>query len=104
VSETAKAMEISEAHGQETIKLTGETDELLDVIITRVNAITQMTLQIAAATEEQSAAAGEINQNLSKIRVQSEHLDDSAEQVSIAGSDLTRLASSLDQQVGRFKA
>lgn len=104
VSETATAMEISEAHGQETIKLTGETDELLDVIITRVNAITQMTLQIAAATEEQSAAAAEINQNLSKIRVQSEHLDDSAEQVSIAGSDLTRLASSLDQQVGRFKA
>ncbi|HUX83317.1 MAG TPA: methyl-accepting chemotaxis protein [Halothiobacillus sp.] len=104
VSETATAMEISEAHGQETIKLTGETDELLDVISTRVNAITQMTLQIAAATEEQSAAAAEINQNLSKIRVQSEHLDDSAEQVSIAGSDLTRLASSLDQQVGRFKA
>lgn len=104
VSETAKAMEISETHGQETIKLTGETDELLDIIITRVNAITQMTLQIAAATEEQSAAAAEINQNLSKIRVQSEQLDDSAEQVSVAGSDLTRLAANLDQQVGRFKA
>lgn len=104
VSETAKAMQTSEAHGQETIKLTAETDELLDVIITRVNAITQMTLQVAAATEEQSAAAAEINQNLSKIRVQSEHLDDSAEQVSIAGADLTRLAANLDRQVGRFKA
>ena len=103
-NKTGIAMQESEEHGQETIELTGETDQSLDMVIKRVDSITQMTLQIAAAAEEQSAASEEINRNLSEIRVQSEHLDESSEQVSTAGSDLTRLAANLDKLVGRFRA
>lgn len=103
-NETAVAMQASNERSQKTIEMTRSADESLALITKRVDAITQMTLQIAAAAEEQSAASEEINRNLSEIRSQSEHLDESSKQVSIAGTDLTRLASNLDRLVGRFKA
>ncbi len=103
-NETAVAMQASNDRSQKTIEMTRSADESLALITKRVDAITQMTLQIAAAAEEQSAASEEINRNLSEIRSQSEHLDESSKQVSIAGTDLTRLASNLDRLVGRFKA
>jgi len=103
-SETAQAMQSSNERSQRTIDLTQSADDSLTLITQRVDAITQMTLQIAAAAEEQSAASEEINRNLSDIRMQSEHLNESSQQVSIAGNDLTRLAANLDRLVGRFRA
>ncbi len=100
---TVKAMEVSQTQGKATLEAVNETDESLDAVVRHVNHINEMTMQIATAAEEQSATVEEVNRNLERIRAKSEELDDSSQQVSTAGGDLTRLSANLDGLVNRFK-
>ncbi|MEH6564886.1 MAG: methyl-accepting chemotaxis protein [Halopseudomonas sp.] len=65
--------------------------------------INDMAAQIAAACEEQSQTTEDIARNISGIRDLSNQAAQSSQESRDASNALARLASSLQQQVGRFK-
>jgi methyl-accepting chemotaxis protein len=61
-----------------------------------------MTIQIASASEQQSAVADEINQNIVNINTVSEEGSRGAAQIAQASEDLARLAEHLKVASERF--
>ncbi|MFN6971666.1 MAG: methyl-accepting chemotaxis protein, partial [Rheinheimera sp.] len=75
----------------------------LDAINQSVTRISDMNIQIAAAAEEQSVVASEINRNFSQITnlaVQAEH---DASKITQASHQLEALAKKLELNVKQFK-
>lgn len=64
--------------------------------------MTEMYLQIATATEQQSAVAAELNGSLAGIDRMSDEVAGSARHTSSASQDLERLADRLHQLVRKF--
>ena len=62
-----------------------------------------MNAQIATASEEQTAVAEEINQNIVNISQIGENAMNSAQQTSAASEELARLSGELQSLVGQFK-
>ncbi|BBL73570.1 methyl-accepting chemotaxis protein [Methylomagnum ishizawai] len=75
----------------------------LETINRYIDTIKDMNTQIAAAAEEQSVTAEEINRNVVNISGISRDTADGAEQTANASGQLARLASQLQDQVGRFR-
>ncbi|HBC01459.1 MAG TPA: methyl-accepting chemotaxis protein, partial [Pseudomonas sp.] len=68
-----------------------------------VGQINEMNLVIASAAEEQAQVAREVDRNLVAIRDISEQSATGAQQTSVASDELARLATQLNQLVGRFR-
>lgn len=62
-----------------------------------------MNQQIAAAAEQQSAVAEEINRSVLNVRDVSEQTAASSEQTAASSAELARLGVHLQTLVGRFK-
>lgn len=77
--------------------------ESLEIINRFIDTIKDMNTQIAAAAEEQSITAEEINRNVVNISGISHETAQGSEQMAAASEELARLASHLQEQVGRFK-
>jgi methyl-accepting chemotaxis protein len=77
--------------------------ESLEIINRFIDTIKDMNTQIAAAAEEQSITAEEINRNVVNISGISHETSQGSEQTAAASEELARLASHLQEQVGRFK-
>ena len=75
----------------------------LNEITDSVATITSMNIQIATASEEQSAVAEEINQNVVNISHVAESNADASNQLSSSSQDLAQLASELQDLVSQFK-
>ena len=75
----------------------------LETINRYIDTIKDMNTQIAAAAEEQSVTAEEINRNVVNISGISRDTADGAEQTANSSSQLARLAAQLQEQVGRFR-
>jgi methyl-accepting chemotaxis protein len=75
----------------------------LETINRFIDTIKDMNTQIAAAAEEQSITAEEINRNIVTISSISHETAQGSEQTAAASEELARLASHLQEQVGRFK-
>jgi len=75
----------------------------LNEITDSVATITSMNIQIATASEEQSAVAEEINQNVVNISHVAESNADASNQLSSSSQDLAQLASELQNLVSQFK-
>lgn len=78
-------------------------DEALGRIADSIAHIDHMSTQIASATEEQTSVAQEVNRNVSNLRGLAEGTTTANEQVDTSAQELSRLASDLVAQVGRFK-
>jgi len=83
--------------------MAGEADQALGLIAERVGQINEMNLVIASAAEEQAQVAREVDRNLVAIRDISEQSATGAQQTSVASDELARLATQLNQLVGRFR-
>ncbi len=79
-----------------------EADSALVGISEAVSNITEMTTQIAAAAEEQSAVAEEINRNISTIAALAEQTSDEALRTAKLSEELTTTAQSQYSLVERF--
>ena len=75
----------------------------LETINRFIDTIKDMNTQIAAAAEEQSVTAEEINRNVVNISGISRDTADGAEQTATSSSQLARLAGHLQDLVGRFR-
>ncbi len=72
-------------------------------IINAIETITNMTSQIATASEEQRAVAEEINRNINNISHVAVQTSASSEQIATASQELARLATGLQDRIGQFK-
>lgn len=75
----------------------------LVIISDSVAQIDEMSNHIATAAEEQNAVADEMTRNIVRISDMASQSASGAEQTAQAGRDLTRMASSLQELVSRFK-
>ena len=98
-----KVMENGTSQARQGAEMALEAAGSLDAIVRSVASINEMNTQIAAAAEEQSAVAEEINKNVVNISQLSERTASGAEQTMSASGQLSNLASDLQQLVGQFK-
>jgi methyl-accepting chemotaxis protein len=75
----------------------------LNAINVSVGKISDMNTQIAAAAEEQSIVAFEINKNFSQITNSATQAEQEASKITLASQQLEELARTLEQNVKQFK-
>ncbi len=98
-----EVMEKSREQAQAGVEQATEAAESLQAITQAVATITEMNIQIASASEEQSAVSEEINKNVTSISQISEQTASGAEQTTASANELARLASELQNLVSQFK-
>lgn len=75
----------------------------LDDILEEISSVTMQINQIATAAEEQNATTGEITSNITRISDTVQETNRGAHETAMAASQLSNLATTLQQLVGRFK-
>ncbi len=98
------AMRQSREQAQSSVGHAREAEEVLNHIALTIETIADGNVQISAATEEQTAVASEISQNINGLNDSISEVVSGAEQSSLASRDLAQLASGLQQQIQRFTA
>ncbi|MFV3014343.1 methyl-accepting chemotaxis protein [Pseudomonas sp. KHB2.9] len=86
-----------------SVALTRKAGDSLSAITQTVSAIQAMNLQIAAAAEQQSAVAEEINRSVLNVRDVSEQTSAASEETARSSVELARLGTHLQSMVGRFR-
>ncbi len=101
--QSVRDMQQSSEFASRSQSMADEADQALGLIAERVGQINEMNLVIASAAEEQAQVAREVDRNLVTIRDISEQSASGAQQTSAASDELARLATQLNQLVGRFR-
>ncbi|NVK39027.1 MAG: methyl-accepting chemotaxis protein [Gammaproteobacteria bacterium] len=96
------AMKNGQEKADECRKAVSEGQDALEKIELSVQSIRDMNIQIAAALEEQSAVANDINRSVTSISQIAAESATAAQEVSQSSTHLSELASSMDNQVSRF--
>lgn len=102
-SHAGQTMQLSQAIVHDTVEKAQEAGTVIANIRLATNEISQMSTQIATATEEQEVVSEELNRNISNISVAAEDVSAGANQMSQACDELTRLASQLQGLIGSFR-
>jgi methyl-accepting chemotaxis protein len=85
------------------MKMTEEVDKVLQDILEGSVKTNNMAMQVAAASEQQSAAAEQISKNIEGISSVSQQSAAGVEQIARAAEDMNRLTVNLQELVARFK-
>jgi len=93
----------SKQRAQTSVEQASQTGESLAAITERVEAITEMNMQIATAAEEQERAAHSIKENVLGIKETSEATMCSIQKVEEASSSLVEISGNLQRVTGEFK-
>ncbi|AZF19164.1 methyl-accepting chemotaxis protein [Pseudomonas sp. R3-52-08] len=101
--QVADIMDSSRNLTDNSVALTRDAGEALAAIARTVSVIQEMNPQIAAAAEQQSAVAEEINRSVLKVRDVSEQTAAASEETAAASVQLTRLSLDLQTLIGKFK-
>ncbi|WP_285427702.1 methyl-accepting chemotaxis protein [Pseudomonas sp. lyk4-R2A-8] len=101
--QVADIMDSSRSLTDHSVQLTRDAGDALMAIARTVSVIQEMNPQIAAAAEEQSAVAEEINRSVLKVRDVSEQTAAASEETATASVQLTRLSLDLQTLIDRFK-
>ncbi|WP_166366720.1 methyl-accepting chemotaxis protein [Pseudomonas akapageensis] len=101
-SNAVQTMEAGHRQAEEGVARVLEADQALMGISEAVANITDMTTQIAAATEEQTAVAEEISRNISTIAQLADQTSEQAQNSALLSEELTRTAGTQYSLVERF--
>jgi len=101
--QVATIMDNSRSLTDSSVELTRRAGGSLANITRTVSAIQSMNQQIAAAAEQQSAVAEEINRSVLNVRDVSEQTSAASEETAASSVELARLGNHLQMLVGRFK-
>ena len=101
--QVATSMDSSRSLTDSSVELTRRAGESLGNITRTVSTIQGMNQQIAAAAEQQSAVAEEINRSVLNVRDVSEQTSAASEETAASSIELARLGTHLQGLVGRFK-
>ena len=99
----ATIMDNSRVLTDSSVELTRRAGGSLESITRTVSAIQSMNQQIAAAAEQQTAVAEEINRSVLNVRDVSEQTSAASEETAASSVELARLGTQLQMLVGRFK-
>lgn len=102
VREAVMLMEQSREQASKGVDDAGEVARALESITRAVNTIRDMNMQIASASEQQSATTEELNRNVTSIRDLADQSAAGADQTTAASQELARLAGDLQQSVSGF--
>ncbi|NOQ93997.1 MAG: HAMP domain-containing protein [Methylophaga sp.] len=103
---THKAVEVMDSDTKHAMKMaesTGSATESIDRIVESVTKISDMSTQVASASEEQSLVSEEINRNIVRIADLSVESMSGSEQIALGSDELAKLASELEMVVAHFK-
>ncbi|WP_371927837.1 methyl-accepting chemotaxis protein [Pseudomonas sp. SJZ080] len=95
-------MQQSSERVENSVEQARRAADALDAISRRVNQITEMSLQIASAVEEQSTVSEDINRNISRIRSSCEVTVSEGRQSQANSEDVAGLAGDLRQLAQEF--
>ena len=101
--QVADIMDNSRSLTDNSVGLTRDAGDALAAITRTVSIIQEMNPQIAAAAEQQSAVAEEINRSVLKVRDVTEQTAAASEETAAASVQLTRLSLDLQTLVGKFR-
>ncbi|PYC20673.1 methyl-accepting chemotaxis protein [Pseudomonas jessenii] len=101
--QVATIMDNSRTLTDSSVELTRRAGGSLESITRTVSAIQAMNQQIAAAAEQQSAVAEEINRSVLNVRDVSDQTSAASEETAASSVELARLGNHLQMLVGRFK-
>nr|WP_219093370.1 methyl-accepting chemotaxis protein [Pseudomonas sp. UMAB-40] len=101
--QVATIMDNSRSLTDSSVELTRRAGSSLESITRTVSAIQSMNQQIAAAAEQQTAVAEEINRSVLNVRDVSEQTSAASEETAASSVELARLGTHLQMLVGRFK-
>jgi len=101
--QVASIMDNSRSLTDSSVELTRRAGGSLENITRTVSAIQAMNQQIAAAAEQQSAVAEEINRSVLNVRDVSEQTSAASEETAASSVELARLGTHLQTLVGRFR-
>jgi methyl-accepting chemotaxis protein len=101
--QAVEVMAQSREKAQGAVEQAAKTGSALATITGAVGRITDMSTQIASASEEQGAVANEINLNVHRINEMTEQAAVGAQKTTVASGELARLASELRSLVSQFK-
>lgn len=100
-SQTA-AKEIGEVAGS-SVKLAEQAGVLLDEIVPGIQRTSELVQEIAAASNEQSAGAGEINDAIAQITMATQQNAAASEELSSTSEELTHQAVQLQELISYFQ-
>lgn len=103
VEDAVKGMRAAASDAMATVDSATAANEALSAINAAVDQITQMSIQIATAAEEQSAVIVELNENLSEIDQQSMSTTSNIGQAANASRNMNELAVNLQTLLAGFK-
>ncbi|WP_137971187.1 methyl-accepting chemotaxis protein [Pseudomonas sp. F(2018)] len=98
------AMQQSSERAAASVSHARESGEVLLHIANAIDGIADGNVQISTATEQQTAVANEISQNITQLNDSIQEVVSGAQQSAIASRDLAQLASGQQGQVQRFRA
>jgi methyl-accepting chemotaxis protein len=101
--EAVSAVKISQDISLQTVEQTGKADHSLTEIDRLMEAISDMSTQIARATEQQSAAADEVNLRINDLAGITDESLMITEQLADTSQKLRSSSSSMSEVVNRFK-
>ncbi|KLU98701.1 methyl-accepting chemotaxis protein [Photobacterium aphoticum] len=102
-SNAVAAMVQSRQLSDSGVSAADEASQALQSIAERISVISDMNMQVAAATEEQSTVVNDINNNIDEINDSTQHTADTADQLAQSSQSLRALSQRLDDMVGTFK-
>ncbi|WP_428985028.1 methyl-accepting chemotaxis protein [Pseudomonas wadenswilerensis] len=100
--EAVQVMQQSSEHAGHSVEQAQRAASALDGISLRVNQISEMSLQIAAAVEQQSQVSESINRNIISIRQASEATVQVGQQSHLSANDVAGLAQDLRRLADEF--
>ncbi|WP_371924702.1 methyl-accepting chemotaxis protein [Pseudomonas sp. R5(2019)] len=101
--QVASAMDSSRELTDSSVDLTRRAGTALETITQTVSAIQAMNQQIAAAAEQQSSVAEEVNRSVMNVRDISDQTAAASEETAASSVELARLGTHLQGLVGRFR-
>jgi methyl-accepting chemotaxis protein len=98
-----KAILESRENANATQQIADQAKQSLEAIRLSINEINDMTVQIAAAAEEQSATSNEINRNTTNIRDISQSVSDAAQGQSVLCDTMVEITVEQARSLDKFK-
>jgi methyl-accepting chemotaxis protein len=113
IAETIKAIQKEAKDADDSMKLVGnvvlngiQLNDNVEEVLIKINESTRIVAdeidQVAAASEEQSAASEQISRNIEGISNVTNESSTGIQQIATAAEDLNRLTNNLQEMVGRF--
>lgn len=103
VGQAVQVMESGSSQAGETVTLAEEAQGALLGILDSITQISDMSISIASATEEQSQVVDDVNRNVTEISDQAQQNDARSREISEISGHLSTRAEELHGQVSRFR-